>query len=75
LNLKPANKNEVQTGALVAAGDKYIFIAISLGIIEVSGNTVLIISPNAPMAQALLGAKVGELVRFNQQDFKILQIT
>jgi transcription elongation GreA/GreB family factor len=75
LNLKPANKKEVQSGALVATGDKYIFIAISLGVVEVSDSTVLIISPNAPMAQALLGAKVGEVVRFNQQDFEILQIT
>jgi transcription elongation GreA/GreB family factor len=75
MHLKAANKHEVQTGSLIDTGEKYIFIAISLGVVEVAGSTVLVISPNAPLAQALLGVKVGEAIRFNQQEFKILQIS
>ena len=74
LNLKSSNKNDVHSGALINTGEKYIFIAVSLGQIQVEGRTVLVISPNAPLAQALLGARVGDLRSFNQQEIKIHQI-
>lgn len=71
INLKSANHNRVEAGALIETDQDFIFIAISFGLLEVAGRKVMIISPQAPLAQALLGALAGDQVSFNDRLYKV----
>ena len=74
LNLKPGSQKTVQAGSLVKTETALIFIAISLGLLERAGSKVMVISPNAPLAQALLGAKPGATVFFNNRPYLVQEV-
>lgn len=58
-------------GAIVKTKLANYFIAISAGRLEVEGEKYYIISPQAPLAQAVIGKQVGETFSFNNQEVKI----
>ncbi len=58
-------------GAIVKTRLANYFIAISAGRMEVAGEKYYVISPQAPLAQAVIGKKVGESFSFNDQEIKI----
>ena len=71
-NLSESVAKEIQLGTIVETSSAIIYIAVSLGIMKVAGQNILAISPNAPLAQVLLGKVVGDEVEFNSRTYKIL---
>ena len=67
--------DKVQVGSLVRTDSDYLFISISLGVIEFEGNKILFISPGAPLAQALIGCRQDDLIDFNQRKYQIREIS
>jgi hypothetical protein len=59
--------SSAQIGAFLTAGDTGFFIGIGLGKQIVDGQTILFLSPQAPLAKSLLGVKPGDSVLFNQR--------
>lgn len=74
-NLKPVRMSEVQSGALLETNKGLIYIAVSLGQIDVAGHKILVISPQAPLAQLLLGGQKGDEVSFNNQQYRLLSVS
>jgi archaellum component FlaF (FlaF/FlaG flagellin family) len=62
-----SQKDLVQNGAMVITNNAKYFIGPSLGKITVNGDTVFVISPSSPIAQAMLNQKTGSEVKFNGQ--------
>ncbi|MCB0738520.1 MAG: GreA/GreB family elongation factor [Bacteroidetes bacterium] len=65
---------KVELGAIVTASNGVFFLAISMGKYELDGNRYWIISPNAPIAQAMLGKKAGEPFSFNGRRIRISSV-
>jgi len=53
--------NTITIGSLLSASDKYIFIGIGLGVREINGAQVILISSHSPIAKQLIGKKIGEV--------------
>jgi hypothetical protein len=53
--------NTITIGSLLSASDKYIFIGIGLGVREINGAQVILISSHSPIAKQLTGKKIGEV--------------
>lgn len=64
----------VQPGSLVSCEKYFFFVAGGIGKMQFEGNSLLIISPRAPIAQQLIGKRVGDRFKFNNQEFEILAI-
>ena len=77
VNLLNAQKivNVVANGALVATNHGYLFFGISLGKLFFKEEPIFVLSMNAPLGRALLGKKVGEAIKFQQQLYQIKSIT
>jgi transcription elongation GreA/GreB family factor len=50
----------IQTGSVAYTSAGIFFIAVSLGKLQVEGQTVFAISPASPMGQCLMGLKAGQ---------------
>lgn len=57
---------QVGLGSVIYTEKGIFFIGPSLGKVVVGDKTVMVISPVAPIAQAMLGKKVGDSFGFNQ---------
>ena len=67
--------HEGGTGALLQAGPGIaFFISAGLGKQTFNGQTILFLSPQAPIAKLLEKKKPGDKVRFNQKDLVIRDI-
>lgn len=66
---------KVEFGALVQTNKNLLFIATSLGKIIVDQQSCFVISPNAPLGQAILDAKEGDIVNFRNQSFEIIKVS
>lgn len=66
--------DEVKNGSLIRTSEIYFFILGGLGKMVVGGTTVFVISPNAPLAQSLMGKKTGDRIQFNRQSMEILEL-
>ncbi len=64
----------IAVGNLIETESAYYFIAISAGKFITGQTTVFCISSLTPLAQLFLGKKEGDLVRFNQQEHRIIKI-
>ncbi|PKP15354.1 MAG: hypothetical protein CVU07_10400 [Bacteroidetes bacterium HGW-Bacteroidetes-23] len=62
---------KITVGSLVLANDIYFLISVSLPKVELEGKTIFAISPQAPLAQKLIGRVLGDLVEVNQQNYTI----
>lgn len=65
----------VQLGSLVETDAGNYFIAISMGKVELEGNSFLIISAASPIGQALLDKKRGDQVTFNKKIIRIKKLS
>ena len=58
--------SEGRTGAFLTADGIGFFISAGLGKQVIDGQTILFLSPQAPLAKLLAGKKAGDTVSFNQ---------
>lgn len=61
----------VQTGSLVLTNTGVFYISVGLGKVLLDDKTYFVVSPNAPVAMALLGKKAGEETVVNGQAITI----
>ncbi|RAR49120.1 hypothetical protein [Flavobacterium lacus] len=62
---------KVTVGSLVLANDIYFLISVSLPKVELEGKTIFAISPQAPLAQKLIGRVLGDSIEMNQLNYRI----
>jgi transcription elongation GreA/GreB family factor len=65
---------KIDLGSLIQTNKEWIHLSISLGQLEVDGESVLVISPMAPLAQLMMGKVKGETVTFRENDYQIIGI-
>lgn len=68
------NTDIVRPGNLVFTSRGNFYIAINAGQQQIDNQIFFTISAASPIAQKLLGLKVGEKVSHNQQEFTLLEI-
>jgi len=73
-NLPQATSEHVSHGCLVKTQSDWIYIAISLGQMQVAKEKILVMSPAAPLAALLMGAKKGDSVNFRDNIYQIITI-
>ena len=64
----------IQLGAIVILNDLTIFIADNMGKLTVNDMPVNILSPKGPFVQCMLGKSKGFEFKFNDKDFKIVDV-
>ena len=69
-----SSMSEVQLGAIVVTTMGNYFVASSIGQMEVFDEDYFVISPMAPIAQAILGKRRGDTFDFNGSNHQILRI-
>lgn len=65
---------QVTSGAFVQCGDTAFFIAAGLGKKMIDGQTIFFLSPEAPIAKALLNKKEGDSFLFNKITLQIQEL-
>ncbi|HRE77003.1 MAG TPA: hypothetical protein PLL09_04170 [Flavobacterium sp.] len=65
------NNTKVSLGSLVLANDVYFLISVSLPKVELEEKTIFAISPQAPLAQKLIGRDLGDSIEVNQLNYTI----
>ncbi len=55
----------VQSGSLVRTENGWMYLSVSLGTVEVEGQKIFVISPIAPIGQAMLGKREGQTFSLN----------
>lgn len=73
IDFEKAN-TKVSQGSLVLANDIYFLISVSLPKIELEGKTIFAISPQAPLAQMLLGSVLNDEISVNNISYQIQSI-
>ena len=66
--------SKIDVGSLIQTNKEWIHLSISLGQLEVDGESVLVISPMAPLAQLMMGKEKGETVTFRDNAYQIVGI-
>jgi len=61
-------------GSLVITNLGLYFISVGLGVVEVKDEKCFCISLASPIGQALQGKKVGDKLRFQNKDLKIVEV-
>lgn len=67
-------KTKIGLGSLVLANETYFLLSVSLPKIEIDNKTIFAISPQAPLAENLLGKEANEIVKMNNFSYTILTI-
>ena len=65
---------KVMAGSLVLANDIYFLISVSLPKVEIEGKTIFAVSPQALLAQMLMGSVSGDEISVNNVSYKIQSI-
>lgn len=67
--------DRISVGSLVTCdSNRYFYISIGLGICNIEGKNVAVLSPHAPIAKLLIGKKEGDCFTFNGTKFQILSM-
>jgi transcription elongation GreA/GreB family factor len=74
INFEKSN-TKVTVGSLVLANEMYFLISVSLPKVELEGKTIFAISPQAPLAEMLLGRVINDEVLVNNVSYKIQTIS
>ncbi|HKK40467.1 MAG TPA: hypothetical protein VJ949_13685 [Cryomorphaceae bacterium] len=74
-NLPIEPKEEVGSGSLVETSQGMYFLAVGLGKIELDGKSYFIVSPAAPIGQAMLGKRNGDVFVFRELEILIMGIS
>ncbi len=73
--IDPERKYEqVNIGSFVKTNFGQFFISVGLGIVEIKGEKIMLISPQSPIGQALMGKSEGENFMFRNNQYQILLI-
>ena len=72
IQVKPSLK--VEKGALVKTANGLFFIAVSLGEIALNGKKIFVISPESPLANAMMGLQENHQFVLNQSHQTVLNI-
>lgn len=67
--------DKIGLGAIIVTDRMTFFIAIGMGMIQLNGQQIAVISPKVPVYHALRDKTTGETFEFNHQTYKILSIT
>jgi transcription elongation GreA/GreB family factor len=73
-NLPLDLQNKVGRGSLVETSNGLYFLAVGFGKVEVGGKSYFVISPAAPIGQAMLGKKAGDQFEFRGQNMAVRTI-
>lgn len=73
INLKD-QFSKVNFGALVEASSGWFFVAVSVGSVQVDGQNVVVISPQAPIGQLLVGKSVNDTFAFGGKTERIIGV-
>lgn len=74
LNLDFGTKKEVEPGALVLTNSLNFFIGITSTMFDHEGKKYIGLNTDAPIYAAFIGAKAGDDVVFNGQEYKIQEV-
>ena len=74
LNLDFGAKTEVEPGALVLTNSLNFFIGITSTMFDYEGKKYIGLNTDAPIYAALMGAKAGDNIAFNGQEYKIQEV-
>ncbi|QDH79255.1 hypothetical protein FKX85_09510 [Echinicola soli] len=75
-SIDPNEEHEkVRPGSLVSTDRAVMFIAIGFGKIEVNGQVVFVISPQAPLARLMMDKATGESLTFNGATQQLVQVS
>lgn len=66
--------DRIAFGSLVKTQSEWFFLAVSIGVLQWEGETVLVISPGSPVAGQLLGKKAGDTFLFKGKAGAILEV-
>ena len=66
--------DKIALGAAVLSDDINFYIAISVGKMQVEGKDFIAMAANAPVAQLLMGLKVGDTFHFNGRQHVVRSI-
>jgi transcription elongation GreA/GreB family factor len=69
-----SGKDEVALGSLVSTNTAKYYISISVGKVDVEGESIFAVSPVSPIAMAMRSKKAGESFEFNGRKIEILTI-
>lgn len=64
----------VEHGSVVSTDQGWFFLAVGLGAMELHGERCFVLSPAAPLAKALLGARVGDQVVHERRSYRVLSL-
>lgn len=67
--------SKVMVGSLVFANDIYFLVSVSLPKVELDGKTIFAVSPQAPLAQMLLGSVLNDEISVNNVSYTIKSIS
>lgn len=71
---RTTSSGKVAFGSVVVTSFGNYFISISAGRVIVDDGKYFAISPQTPLAQSLLQKQVGDMIEFNDQKIKILEV-
>jgi len=69
-----STKSKVALGAVVQTDLAIYFIAISIGRVDVDGDTYMIVSPSSPIGALLIAKEVNDIINFNGKMQRVLQV-
>jgi len=59
-------------GSLVKTNNEWIYLAISLGQLQVEKHTILVVSPVTPLGKEFMNKSIGDTVSFNNKSYKVI---
>jgi len=62
-------------GSLALTNRGYFFISIALGKLQIDGEIIIAVSPQAPLGKALMGMSAGEKVTVNEMEYLVENIS
>lgn len=63
--------NRAELGALVETKDNTYWIAVALGQVKMKQGTVMVVSPDSPVAKAMVGNQAGDFFLLRDKETKI----
>jgi transcription elongation GreA/GreB family factor len=72
--IRMGKMSQVGLGSIVVTSELTFFIAVPIGKAQIEHNEIMCISPAAPIAQAMHGAKQGDVISFQAKTLTILEV-
>ena len=72
--LKDSHEENVRLGSFIMTDQEAYFIAIPLGLVEMEGKFIIVISPASPIGKVLIGKNKGDKFKFNEFEKQIVEV-